>query len=157
MTTLRILVVEDQEQKYAQVAKALHDALPDADLVRTETVTEAEDMLLHPYDFVVLDISMNISPTSAAFSRGGHADLGGLDLVEYMYLNEIETPVIVVTGFDFFRVQPVQGVTELIGLEDLEQAIREKIGKQLITLVRFGSAGWADQMKSAVTGEGTAS
>lgn len=86
-----------------------------------------------------------------------HADLGGLDLVEYMYLNEIETPVIVVTGFDFFRVQPVQGVTELIGLEDLEQAIREKIGNQLITLVRFGSAGWADQLKSSVTGEGTAS
>ena len=102
---LCILVVEDQDGKYNDILGAISDSDIQSPLLeRAKNVVDAEDSIIsRTWDLLVLDISMDISPGSLGPLRGGHANLGGLDIIEQMYLLDVSIPTIIITGFDYFQ------------------------------------------------------
>lgn len=152
---MRILVVEDAEYKFREVEALLRVRFGSSfELVRSETVVEAEKQISKgPWDLVVLDISMDIAPGSSGGMRGGHANLGGMDVVEKMYLMEIERPTVILTGLDYFIMTNSEGMShETLDLSDIERQARQWLADKLLGCVRYGREGWSDLLLAAIKG-----
>lgn len=86
---------------------------------------------------------MDIASNSAGPSRGGHANLGGMDIVEEMYLTEREVPTIIVTGFDYFvSSAPAERSPDAHSFDDIEGLARKWLGWKLLGCVKYGRDGW---------------
>lgn len=150
----RVLVVEDVDLKFEDVMSTTLGLLPDQlDVTRAHNVVEVEDKLSKgPWDLLILDISMDISRSSGGRLSGGHANLGGMDVVEQMYLLEQEVPTIIITGFDYF---PSAGQdtseTEMVSLDDLHRRAHSLIGDHHLGTVRYGSATWRKEFASILS------
>jgi ActR/RegA family two-component response regulator len=145
-----VLIVEDVDHKYEDVISALRDmADRPREFVRARTVVEAADLVKQSrWRLLVLDISMDIAPGSGGTLREGHANLGGLDILEQMYLLEREMPTVIVTGFDYFvRAYSEDEIGDSHTLQDLEKQARAWIGNYLLGCVRYGSPNWADRLR----------
>src|SRR5437867_9421189 len=93
----RILIVEDSDTKYARIDAVVRDFFPHQIYIeRASTITEAESKIEEEHWLgLILDISMNITKSSAGPKMGGHATLGGLGIAKKMYLLEREVPTII--------------------------------------------------------------
>lgn len=154
---MHVLVIEDEDFKYQEIDEILEQTVGVSDVERAKTVNRAEELLDEKnFDLIILDISMNISSGSLG-PRGGHANLGGYEIAQRMYLLECETPTLVLTGFDYFRQttgRPNRG--DLISLDLLEEKIRNFLGEKLLGCVRYGSVSWRAQFKECIEKMGEA-
>src|SRR5687767_2215063 len=122
MTLKRILVVEDDDVKWRDIAELIGALAEDVECTRAESIVVAEKYVeSHEIVCLVLDISMNIAGESAASTRGMHANLGGVEIAERMWLLGIDVPTVILTGFDYFRKAGSKSQTlETYSLEGLE-------------------------------------
>jgi len=152
---MRILVVEDAPYKFQEVETLLRAHFREPfDLTRAETVVDAERQVSKgPWDLIVLDISMDIAPGAGGGMRGGHANLGGMDVVEKMYLMELEYPTVILTGLDYFIVTNSDGMShETLDLSDIERQARHWLSDNLLGCVRYGREGWDEQLIGSIEG-----
>lgn len=148
---MEILVVEDKDSKFSDVSSAIIQLFPDAKISRAQTVIEAENLLgAKPWAILVLDISMDINGTSRGRLGGGHANLGGLDILDGMYLEGVSIPTIVVTGFDYFPSPGIRDAADFIGLQELEQLVRRRLPGAFLGCLRYGISGWRDKFLKAI-------
>lgn len=149
---LHVLIVEDKDDKYREVCAALTEYLAtEIEIVRASTITEGEDRLEdRAWSLVVLDISMDISGASTGPIRGGHANLGGLDIIERMFLLGIDLPTVVVTGFDYFQSVGAREEAEFIDLDELNRRVQRHLGANYLGCLRYGVDGWQSQFVSAL-------
>lgn len=148
----RVLVVEDNEKKFHDIEGALKLLLRTRGAIsRAKTVVEAEDLLERGWDLLVLDISMDISPGSVGPMKGGHANLGGFDVIDRMFFLEITIPTLILTGFDSFQAFGLRSdETEMLGLQDIEKKTEKLLGDAFISCIRYGSAGWAEKFRNSI-------
>lgn len=145
------LAIEDSDSKFAALAAVYADVFGDSELVRAKTVTEGEDYLNQSkWPLLILDVSMDIRGSSKGTMRGGHANLGGLDIVEGMYLTQTTCPTIILTGFDYFQAAAQSGRGELIGLNELEQKARHFLKGHFVACIRYGATGWKEKFRAAL-------
>jgi CheY-like chemotaxis protein len=145
-----ILIVEDKDAKFDDLKKVVEEAVPSAAITRATTVVEAENLLSQAaWSMIVLDISMDINGTSKGALGGGHASLGGLDVVDTMYYEGLEVPTVVVTGLDYFISSKNMEGADYIGLEELETMVRQKLASQYLGCIRYGIDGWSARFKTA--------
>jgi len=150
MTVSSVLIVEDVPRKFEEVRRLVTEMFPEAHVSRAETFTEGEDLIRRGnFDLLVLDISMDISPGSAGPLHLGHAILGGLDLAECMFYDDIALPTLILTGFDTFPVA-TEDATDVLTVADIEAKVRGHIGDNLIGCVRYGRSGWAEHFRDKV-------
>ena len=145
-----ILVVEDDNEKYLNI-EGLIKTFPNFNRLRVErakTVVEGEAYFEHHNpNLMVLDISMNISAGSHGPLKGGHANLGGLDILEKLYLLNSEVDTIVLTAFDYFKTPGTRaGDFDLIGLDTINDKAAALIGDCLLGCVRYGSEHWLKEL-----------
>lgn len=145
-----IAVVEDEEQKWRDITSLLANLGFHGDIPRATTLIEAERLLdrINP-DLLILDISMNIAGPSNIASRGTHANIGGVEIVERLYLLEKTCPTIILTGFDVFK----NGNASSEGTMDLSSLtvkLRKLLGTNLLSTIKYGSEGWSDKMCAAI-------
>jgi hypothetical protein len=77
--------------------------------------------------------------------------LGGLEIVERLWLLGIEVPTVVLTGFDYFRAPGKRlHAPEAYNLADLELKLKTFLGSKLIAFVKYGSRAWKDEFRSAL-------
>lgn len=146
-----VLIVEDKEAKFDDLKRVVEDVVPEATIVRATTVVEAENLLPQvTWSIVVLDISMDINGTSKGALGGGHASLGGLDVIDTMYYEGLEIPTVVVTGLDYFISSKNMEGADYIGLEELEKMVRDKLAGQYLGCIRYGIDGWSTRLKAAI-------
>ena len=153
---MRILIAEDNELKFEDLIAALGALSPAVEPVRAKTIVEVEDWLEKgEWDLVLLDISMDIAPGAAGPLRDGHASLGGMDVLERMFLLRSEYPTIIVTGFDYFVAPgPDSSIREAQTLADLEIKARGLIGDHLLGCVRYGAQDWRSRLISLLPRSG---
>jgi CheY-like chemotaxis protein len=150
---MRVLIVEDVDHKFEDVLLVLSRGLGRSfDHVRARTVVEATDQIeLERWDLVILDISMDIAPGSGGSVRDGHANLGGMDVIEHMFLLEVEVPTIILTGFDYFvKSGSESGSREAQTIHDLERQARRFIGSRLLGCIRYGVTAWDHNLTNIV-------
>ena len=149
----RALVVEDKDAKFHELKEAVEKLGQAVNVERASNVVAAENALeMTRFDLLVLDISMDISGTSKGAFGGGHANLGGLDIVDTMYYEGIVIPTIVVTGLDYFISQEGADGAEYIGLDELDSVIRKRMPNGYLGYVRYGVEGWAGRLRALCEG-----
>tara|TARA_R110002126_G_scaffold92837_1_gene220120 strand:- start:1436 stop:1903 length:468 start_codon:yes stop_codon:yes gene_type:complete len=150
---MNILVVEDRDDKYVDIVEVVQPALPPgALLTRSKTSVSAIDELgRSEWSLLLLDMSLDIRTGKVNVSRGGHANLGGLDIVEYLFLFEVSLPTVIITGFDYFEAaRRDERMTELVGLEVIATTARSQIGDNFLGVVRYQDAGWKNELTKLV-------
>lgn len=149
----RVLIVEDSDTKYSRLESVVRDCLPKTTFMdRASTVTEAESKIEdQQWAGLILDISMNITKSSAGPKQGGHATLGGLGIAKKMYLLGREVPTVIVTAFDSFEETTSERTGyNALGLEDVERRATDTLGAAFVGCVRYGEAGWETKLKACL-------
>lgn len=151
---IQIIVIEDDDEKFSRISKVIED-LPNSSKFRVDramTVVDGEKYFEGQLpDLLVLDISMNINTGSHGPLRGGHANLGGLDILEKLYLLEKEVDTIVLTAFDYFKAPTTRsGEFDLIGLHTINDTAASLIGDRLLGCIRYGSEQWLEKFRETL-------
>jgi CheY-like chemotaxis protein len=149
----RVLIVEDVDHKFEEIIAAMNAPhRRPLELVRAKTVVEATDHISQScWDLLLLDISMDIAPGSGGPTRDGHANLGGMDVLEQMYLLGLEAPTVIITGFDYFvKTSADAEIHEAQTLADLERQARGWISSKLLGCIRYGAIGWEHRLEKIV-------
>jgi CheY-like chemotaxis protein len=151
---MRILVVEDQDAKFVDLCAAIGSDNQTHELMRAPSMNVAEEYLSgSKFDLLILDISLNISQAVQGSARGGHANLGGLQIVERLWLLSIEVPTVVVTGFDAFEGRSGRSThLEVLSLNEVESRAREFLQENLLGCIRYGSVDWQERLRACIRG-----
>lgn len=102
---MKILLVEDYDEKAANIQAFLKEEFPQFEVERCKAYNTAQATIFdNPgrYDLILLDMSMTTYDLDSDASGGKPEPTAGHDLLEGMYLRDITTPVIVVTMYNVF-------------------------------------------------------
>lgn len=148
---MRILIVEDVDQKFDEVRLAVESSISAAEIERAQTVVDGQDAISgRDWDLVIIDISMDIASQTGARMREGHANLGGMDIIEQMYLLGKDTPTIIVTGFDYFVPSDREEIQVTQSFADLGTKASKWLKDKFLGSIRYGKPGWEDSLKEAI-------
>lgn len=140
-----LLVVEDESPKRRHLVDAINAINADIRTTESASVTDALNLLEdHSFDLIILDMSLPTYSVDEVESGGRPQAFGGLEILQTMVLLEIETPVIVVTGFEAFERSG-----DTIDLDTLRTELEEEYGSFLRSVIHFNSVvdGWKTQLK----------
>lgn len=149
-TNPSILIIEDKDSKYSSIVQIVFDVFGGSTIVdRALNVVDALSAVERDfYDLIVLDISMDIVQSGTPGKREGHAVLGGMTIVEHMYLLEIERPTVIVTGFDYFVSKGILDASgEAQTIHEIEKQARGFLQDNLIGCIKSGDPGWEEKLK----------
>jgi hypothetical protein len=154
----RVLVIEDNELKGSRVEAVVRSAMPKlAELKRATDLFEGERLVDEAgWDLLILDVSLDVRSGRGSAGQGGSDFTGGLKIAGRMFWHASEIPTIIVTAFDAFPSgAAAQDGDVILGLEDVGRQAREFLGDHLIGVVRYGSAGWEDELTGLLFSRGT--
>ena len=127
---MKILIIEDDELKHQHLEKFVSALLPDAIFTWKKSYqTGLNEIVSIPFDLVLLDMSMHIYEKTAQESGGNFETYAGRMILNEIDINDIQTKVIVVTGYDVYS----DGKT----LETLKYELRNEFGAFYIDTVYF--------------------
>lgn len=132
---MKILIIEDEELKYVHLETFIKSKFNDADIVWKKSYKNGlEEIMTRQYDLVLLDMSMHIFERTAKESGGSFESYAGKMILSEIDINEINSKVIVVTGYDVYA----DGKT----LDTLKSELRDEFGDYYLDTVYFiGSDG----------------
>lgn len=100
-----ILLVEDYDEKANNIIAFLNAEFPDCQVERCTSYNSAQETIFEgsdQFDLILLDMSMTTYDLNTDTSGGKPEPTAGYDILEGMYLRDINTPVIVVTMYNVF-------------------------------------------------------
>lgn len=145
----RILVIEDNDDKFERVAAIAKSALPTASLTRACDLYEAERAIEeNRWDLLLLDMTLDLKRGGA--SRVGTAQdyTGGLKIIGQMYYDDLLIPTVIITAFDSFPMSHSDGNGAVVGLESVENQAHGRLGDLLIGTVRHGPDNWENELRT---------
>lgn len=151
---MKFLIIEDAPRKYDGIVSVIKETIQVCSIDHAMTLVEGEDKVNSgKWDCLILDISMDIAKNASGPTKDGHANLGGMDILEQMYLLEIACPTIIVTGFDYFITSSVGNEQkETRTFSDIEKQALDWIGSDLKGCVRYGISGWENELRASLRG-----
>lgn len=102
---MKILLVEDFEEKANNIRAFLKSEFPEFEIDRCSSYNTAQEMIFEhseDYELILLDMSMSTYDLDVDASGGLPEPAAGEYLLEGMFLREISTPVIVITMYNVF-------------------------------------------------------
>lgn len=147
---MKILVVEDDENKRAQLTQFLHRSFPQAQGDEARSLQSGLRLIRqNPPDLVLLD--MTLPNYDAAFDEpGGQTHIfGGREFLRQMDRFDIIVPVIVVTQFETFGKDPHE-----IGLSELDSELKADHSNVYRGCVYYHAAihGWEEKLEALMRG-----
>lgn len=144
---MKILAIEDNDDKFNRVAELTTIACPSSSLARACDLFEAERMIEEPgWDLLLLDMTLDLKRGGAIRPSSAQDYTGGMKIIGQMYWDELVVPTIIITAFDSFPASREDGNGAVIGLEAVEGEARDKLGDLLIGTVRHGPDGWEEEL-----------
>jgi len=145
---MKILVVEDDEHKFRQVAEVLAQRLPQAQVIEAQSYRSGlgAAMAQHP-DLVVLDMSLPTYDIGAGESGGRPKTFGGRFILRELRRKGIQCKVIVVTQFPRFG----EG-DESMTLAELDHELRAEFGAMYAGTIYYhpSQSDWRDELWRAI-------
>lgn len=142
---MNVLIIEDDDLKYSHISKLCKEILPDAKFKWEKSFqTGLNELLDNQYDLILLDMSMHIYEKSSEESGGSFETYAGRMILSEIDINEIETKVIVITGYDIYN----DGKT----LITLKNELKEEFGDFYIDTVYFigKDEGWKSELNELI-------
>lgn len=99
---MKILLIEDMPRKAESIKNVLHSHFPEISLSEETSYHSAiENITEHgnEYDVILLDMSMNTFNVSIEENGGIPEPFAGVRILEKLFLNEIDTKVIVISMY----------------------------------------------------------
>jgi len=111
VSSIRVLVVEDEGPKRSHIHDFLKTLSPKILVVTAASVNSALDVLdeVAP-DLMLLDMSLPTFDVSDRESGGRPQGFGGIEILRQMVLSDIRCPTIVITGYEAFQQEAGQPV-----------------------------------------------
>jgi CheY-like chemotaxis protein len=132
----RILLVEDEDPKLKHIEARLRKEIPFAAIDVARSVNSAISYLeVEVPDLIVLDMSLPTFDVTEAEGGGRPQGFGGVEVLRFLAFSDIETKVIVITGYEAFPKGDGQ-----VNLSDLEQELVEEFPTMIASVLRFNSA-----------------
>lgn len=145
---MRILIIEDNDDKCKRVSTITLEVLPSATIVRASDYFEADQKIEEPgWDLLLLDMTLDLRRGGAGRPGTAQDYTGGLKIVGKMFYDELAVPTLVITGFDSFPTARSNGKGSVLGLEAVECEARRQLGDLLIGTVRHGPDEWEDKFR----------
>lgn len=101
----KILIIEDNVAKLEKLRDFCHDNYPDYEIVERNSYNSAQqEVIFHgsEYTIILLDVSMYTYDVDQNENGGEPEPLAGSNILRFMLLRRIKTPVIVVTMYESF-------------------------------------------------------
>lgn len=102
---MRILLVEDIQEKAKAVMKFLSKEFPDIEVIRKESYNSSLREIIQnnkKYNLVLLDMTMTTFDVSVEEDGGEPEPIAGCNIIDSMYLRNIKTKVVVVSMYESF-------------------------------------------------------
>lgn len=142
---MKILIIEDDELKYNHLKEFITSILSPLKLTWKKSYQSGLDEIFEEtYDLILLDMSMHVYEKNANESGGSFETYAGRMILSEIDMNEIETKVIVVTGYDVF------GDGKTLGI--LKSQLRNEFDDFYIDTVYFiGSENkWKNELETLI-------
>jgi DNA-binding NarL/FixJ family response regulator len=145
---MRVLIVEDDENKRLQVTQAVYEMLPQAVLAQEKSLQSGLRYArqCRP-DLVLLDMTLPNYDAGPDESGGLTHIFGGREFLRQMDRFDLSMPVIVITQFETFGKGE-----DAIDLPDLDKQLREEHADLYVGVVYYHAAisGWKEELKKLI-------
>lgn len=129
---MKILIIEDDELKYQHLDKFITSQFSKSTVTwRKSYQSGLTEIMNTEYDLVLLDMSMHVYEKTAQEGGGSFETYAGRLILSEIDINDIQTKVIVVTGYDVYG----DGKT----LKTLKDELRNDFGDSYLDTVYFVS------------------
>jgi DNA-binding NarL/FixJ family response regulator len=145
---MRVLIVEDDDNKRLQVTQAVRQILPRAELIQEKSLQSGlRSARQQAPTLVLLDMTLPNYDAGPDESGGQTHIFGGREFLRQMDRFELSMPVIVITQFETFG----KGA-DAIELSDLDKQLREEHSQLYIGAVYYHAAiaGWEDALRDLI-------
>lgn len=142
---MKILIIEDDDLKYSHIAKYCKDILASVEVKWKKSYqTGLHELLNEKYDLILLDMSMHIFEKSSEESGGSFETYAGRMILSEIEINEINTKVIVITGYDIYN----DGKT----LATLKHELKNEFGEFYLDTIYFigKDEGWKTELNELI-------
>jgi CheY-like chemotaxis protein len=145
----KILVIEDNDDKFERVSVVAKAALPAASLARACDLYEAERAIDEEHwDLLLLDMTLDLKRGGARRVGTAQDYTGGLKIIGQMYYDDRLIPTVIITAFDSFPMSRSDGNGSVVGLESVEIQAQSRLGDLLIGTVRHGPDNWENELRT---------
>jgi CheY-like chemotaxis protein len=144
MAKPRILVVEDNATKQAEIESALG---ADFDILSTRSIAGAYRLMGHQWDLIILDMTFQVG--QVAGRESSKESLAGIELLQFMTSRDITIPVIVATQHSSFSTAEMPHINSVGTLEELLRDAFPRIFRAIIE-VDLSEEAWKPQLSRAV-------
>ena len=139
----KILIIEDNETKLEHIKAFCKQSLKQCMLNDKQSYNSAQqEVIFHgsEYDLILLDVSMNTYDNTQKEDNGEQEPLAGANILRFMKLRHIYTPVVVITMYESF----VDGV-RINALDERFRAQYNEIYKGFV-YYNLKSDDWKDEL-----------
>ncbi len=149
---MKILLVEDEDPKREHIQSFIDKHFLSSVVEIARSVRSAVDILrVVKFDLILLDMSLPTFDIDATESGGRPLGSGGIEVMSYMEILEVESPVIVVTAYEAFSNNG-----KVVDLSDLKQELITNFPNIFIGLVYYNaiSGKWVEELKILILENG---
>jgi len=142
---MKVLIIEDDDIKHQHLENYCESIIENAHFTWKKSYQSGlNEIMSNSYDLILLDMSMHIYEKTAEESGGSFETYAGRMILSEIDINEIDTKVIVVTGYDVYS----DGKT----LNTLKEELRSEFGEFYLDTIYFiGSEGkWQIELKQLI-------
>jgi CheY-like chemotaxis protein len=119
---VKVLVVEDDEDKRRQIGELLRDHFQQIEIKEAKSQQSGLKSILEgAFDLIILDMTMPTFDITAREDGGRPQAYGGRELLRHMKRRSIRAPAVVLTQFDRFG----EGA-DLLTLRELDEELRRE-------------------------------
>ena len=143
---MRLLIVEDDENKSVQLDRFVRQSYPNAELRATRSLQAGVRCIrTERFDLVLLDMTLPNYEAGPDEPGGGTThSFGGREFLKQMARFDVRTPVVVVTQFETFGKAP-----QSLNLSELDAQLRSEHAAVYMGAVYYHASihGWRETLK----------
>jgi DNA-binding NarL/FixJ family response regulator len=133
---MKVLIIEDDENKSTQIITFLNERFPYLELVAAESLQSGlRSIIASRFDLVLLDMTLPTFDISVDEDGGRPRAYAGAEFLKQLDRRKIRTPVLVITGFDKFG----EGV-DAIRLPELDAQLRASHAHTYIGAIYYSTS-----------------
>lgn len=144
---MRILIVDDEAGKRAQVRDYIREKFASSETWEARSVQSAVELLRQQtFDLVVLDMRLTTYDASAADAGGRPRNFGGEEIMRKMERRSIAHPVIVLTQYTMFDDQG-----EFYSFHTLGERLRANY-RNFVSMIHFSQSNskWKAELSAVI-------
>lgn len=146
---MRILIIEDDENKRVQLSQHLSEIIPnEAVFLERSLQSGIRKIRSEKFDLIILDMTLPTYDVSPDEPGDDTHIFGGREFLSQMERFDIETPVIVFTQFEVFGKPPNE-----MRLEDLDRELADEYSRTYTGAVYYHAAinSWKEELNKKLS------